>query len=273
MKGIFRCLGEDTEIILVVDGSERGDRNCIQTICRRSHSVHAIFHSTCLGKGASIRDGVRIARGSIIAFTDADMVIHPRFLLRAYREITRTRSMDMIIARRSKYETHLLRKILSCAFRCINAMLFGFPLWDTQAALKVFRAPVAHRLFSSLTVGGYAFDVELLALARARRYRIREVPVEQVYTKYSSMSFLSALNMLVDTIHIYHESVRRSLRPCAAHERQYGSLPQHLLMVPLSWVVLAAGIALRSIITWGSAPAKLGQGKHFGALAGVSGRA
>jgi len=48
---------------------------------------------------------------------------------------------------------------------------------DTQCGFKLFRQPVAQDLFAVSCVDGYAFDLELLHIARQRRYRIAEVPI------------------------------------------------------------------------------------------------
>ena len=48
---------------------------------------------------------------------------------------------------------------------------------DTQCGFKLFRRSVAQDLFSVACVDGYAFDLELLYIARQRGFRIAEVPV------------------------------------------------------------------------------------------------
>ena len=48
---------------------------------------------------------------------------------------------------------------------------------DSQCGFKAFTGLAAERLFQALSTRGFAFDVELLLLARAAGYRIVEVPV------------------------------------------------------------------------------------------------
>lgn len=48
---------------------------------------------------------------------------------------------------------------------------------DSQCGFKLFTHAAAQDLFNHLSVNGFSFDVELLVLARRRRYRIAEVPV------------------------------------------------------------------------------------------------
>jgi len=49
-------------------------------------------------------------------------------------------------------------------------------LKDTQCGFKAFRTPVARILFHLMTVEGFAFDVDVLTLARALGLRISELP-------------------------------------------------------------------------------------------------
>ena len=49
---------------------------------------------------------------------------------------------------------------------------------DTQCGFKAFTSRAALNLFSSATIDGWAFDLEILALARRRDFAIDEVGVE-----------------------------------------------------------------------------------------------
>jgi dolichyl-phosphate beta-glucosyltransferase len=51
---------------------------------------------------------------------------------------------------------------------------------DTQRGFKLFRGPVARQLFAQLHTTGFAFDVEVLYLARRSGHRVREVPVRWI---------------------------------------------------------------------------------------------
>jgi hypothetical protein len=63
------------------------------------------------------------------------------------------------------------------AFNHVARMLTGLEMRDTQCGFKAFRAPAAKLLFHLGVVDGFAFDVEILTLARRIGYRISEVPV------------------------------------------------------------------------------------------------
>ena len=49
---------------------------------------------------------------------------------------------------------------------------------DTQCGIKGFKAHIAKDLFAVSLVNGFAFDVEILLLARKRGYAMADLPVE-----------------------------------------------------------------------------------------------
>lgn len=212
VKEILKVSPYGTEIIVVVDGSDDGSDHIIRNLCGRDTNVRAIFHPRRQGKGVTVKDGMLAARGKLVAFTDADMVIHPKYLRAMYDVMAKNESFVIAIGHRMSYEARFLRKILHSIYKWMNTFLFGFPFWDTQVGLKMFRAPVARQLFSQLRTDGYAFDVEILVMALRKRLRVQEVAVKQVRGDYSSMSLQSMALMMKDTMRLYRDIVRKHLR-------------------------------------------------------------
>jgi dolichyl-phosphate beta-glucosyltransferase len=60
--------------------------------------------------------------------------------------------------------------------RLVNVVV-GTRIADTQCGFKLFRADVAMSLFADVVCAGWAFDVEVLALAERRGFRVAEIPV------------------------------------------------------------------------------------------------
>jgi dolichyl-phosphate beta-glucosyltransferase len=61
-----------------------------------------------------------------------------------------------------------------------NKWIQLFAVWgisDTQRGFKLFSDRATNDIFPHLTIFGWGFDVEVLVLARTRKYRIKEVPV------------------------------------------------------------------------------------------------
>src|SRR3989344_2694834 len=64
----------------------------------------------------------------------------------------------------------LYRKIISFGGRFITQFLFGFSVLDTQVGLKIFKRKVAKDVFPRLLVKKFAFDIEMLAVAKVLGY-------------------------------------------------------------------------------------------------------
>ncbi len=63
-------------------------------------------------------------------------------------------------------------------------------LQDTQCGFKCFKGEMVESLFSRQTMAGWAFDVELLVIARQLGYIIREVPIQWYYGPRSRMRII-----------------------------------------------------------------------------------
>jgi dolichyl-phosphate beta-glucosyltransferase len=74
---------------------------------------------------------------------------------------------------------------------------------DTQCGFKLFSGKAARNLFKYARVNRFAYDVEILALAKERGYRILEVPVKWINSPASKVDpIFDSLQMLFDLIKI-----------------------------------------------------------------------
>jgi hypothetical protein len=86
--------------------------------------------------------------------------------------------------------------------RAIRALL-GLPYRDTQCGLKGFRRQAALEVFSRARLDGFAFDAEVLFLARRLGLQVSEVPVRAEERDGSKVQLLvDALDMLADVLRV-----------------------------------------------------------------------
>jgi glycosyltransferase involved in cell wall biosynthesis len=131
------------------------------------------------GKGAAVRAGVAHARGRSIVFMDADLATDLNDLPAL---VDALETADIAIGSRvlpgsTVDGASASRARMGRTFNRMARAVTGLKLRDTQCGFKAFRAPVAQLLFHLGVVDGFAFDVEILALARRMGYRVAEVPV------------------------------------------------------------------------------------------------
>jgi dolichyl-phosphate beta-glucosyltransferase len=80
---------------------------------------------------------------------------------------------------------------------------------DTQCGFKCFRAAVVEELFPRQTMPGWSFDVELLYIARRRKYKIVEIPISWYFNPESKVSLLhDSLGMARDLLTIRRNGKR-----------------------------------------------------------------
>jgi dolichyl-phosphate beta-glucosyltransferase len=170
----------DYELIVADDGSRDDTRGVAEARAAHGHAVRVIALGQNRGKGAAVRAGMLAAKGDRILFSDADLATPIEELVKLEAELDR--GADVAIASRAargadiQVRQHPIRELMGRTFNVIvrTAVLGGIK--DTQCGFKLFTRAAAQDLFGRATIDGFAFDVEILWLARSK-YQIAEVPV------------------------------------------------------------------------------------------------
>ncbi|MCD6385665.1 glycosyltransferase family 2 protein [Candidatus Sumerlaeota bacterium] len=191
------------EIILVDDGST--DKTIQVATALNIESLKIVKNERNLGKGAATRNGILSARGELILFSDADLstpIEEVNKLIQAINE-----GYDVAIGSRALPESEIIihqpfyRETMGRVFNLFVRMLVLKGIKDSQCGFKLFRAEVAKKVFAEQQLSGFAFDVEILLLARRAGYRIKEVPVKWINSPASRVSpTRDAIKMFTDLI-------------------------------------------------------------------------
>ncbi|NTW30522.1 MAG: glycosyltransferase family 2 protein [Candidatus Moranbacteria bacterium] len=171
------------EIVVVTDGSPDRTPDIVESLKRDRPDiplVHIRFDQN-RGKGAAVKRGVFAATYDPILYLDADLTIPITELDEFMPAI---RHADIVIASRLapgawlEEPTPWHRVIMARGFHLLQIFLLGnFEFSDTQCGFKLFRKPTARLLFEKLTIDRFAFDAELLFLARRYDRRVAILPV------------------------------------------------------------------------------------------------
>jgi Glycosyl transferase family 2 len=168
-----------TEFVVVDDGSTDDTTALARVLFSSFPHVQHVRLATNRGKGGAVRAGVAVATAPIIIFADADMAIDPAQTPQFVHALT---GSSVAIGSRSASgasvdRPSLRRSLMNRSFNRLVNVLTHVNLNDTQCGFKAFRAPAAKLLFHCSVTERFAFDVEVLSLARRLGLTIAEVPV------------------------------------------------------------------------------------------------
>lgn len=201
------------EIVVVLDGGRPGAAEAIAAAAGARDDVQVLDNVVNRGKGYSVRRGVMAARGEFIVFLDADLSLPiegvSAFLQPLHDGADVAIGSRMLAASQISGDRQHLRRSMGSVFNWLvqRLLLPGFA--DTQCGFKAFRRGAARRIFAVQRIDRFAFDVEVLWLARRFGFRIVEVPVVCEYSRASSVRrFRDGVSILRDLVRIRGQARR-----------------------------------------------------------------
>jgi dolichyl-phosphate beta-glucosyltransferase len=199
----------EVELLVVDDGSRDGTSAVADRIAATDPRVRVVRTSANHGKGYAVRTGVQAAQGELVAFTDADGSYGPEQLERVVAALERA---PVAIGARLGTDAGAgppLRRLASRVFNRVMRGLLGLPFSDSQCGLKGFRRGAAEAVFGRARVDGFAFDAEVLLLARRLAIEVVEVPVRAEARQGSKVRLGGdALAMLADVWRVRRAAAR-----------------------------------------------------------------
>ena len=189
------------EIVVVDDGSQDKTFTKVLDYAKRNSHVKVIRYARNTGKGFAIKTGVMESTGDVVIFVDGDMEIDLNTISSFVKALD---NADIVIATKwhpnSSVSMSFSRRLLSRTFNVMVRTLIGFNLKDTQVVLKVMKRSAVDKIFPSLAVKRYAFDVELLTVAHINNLKIAEMPIK--LNLESSFKPKEMMRMFIDLLGI-----------------------------------------------------------------------
>lgn len=206
---VIQSFQDDFSIIAVNDGSSDDTESKIIEASKQNPHIEYISYGTNKGKGGAIKEGVRLANGDYIAFLDSDLELPPIMLKDFLKELKASQA-DVAIGsklhKNSKLHYPIIRRIMSFGYYVMLKLMFKLKIKDTQTGIKLFKQEVIKPICENLMTTGFAFDIEILATASKKGYKIIEMPITLKFSRErrekSRMTLKTITNVFKDTMRI-----------------------------------------------------------------------
>lgn len=215
VAGYLEARGEN-ELIVVDDGSRDSTLELVKGLMKEYRCLRLVQYGRNGGKGRAVKEGILHSQGEYVLYTDADLV-YPIEGAEPFMAAV-DQGADVAIGCRSHPDTLFAlnprhfsyiyqRYLVGRAYILIANLLLGLGVKDTQCGFKLFRGDVARDIFSRTRTYDFAFDVEVIHIARLLGYRIVELPVYFLYLgEQSSVELMrDSLRMFKDLLAIRHK--------------------------------------------------------------------
>ncbi len=166
-------------MIVVNDGSIDRTQAILLDMKRKSKFI-LITYKKNKGKGFAVKKGVSVAKGTHVTFMDVDLSTPPQTLDDLYKKIG---NADVMIGTRKHTESILsrrqsfVRETMGKFFTALSRLVLDVGVSDFTCGFKCFTKESAKKIFKKQKIQKWAFDGELLFLAKKYNYSIVELPV------------------------------------------------------------------------------------------------
>ncbi len=195
------------EIIVVNDGSKDKTSEVVKNLELKIANLKLIDNKENHGKGYVVKQGMLEAKGEYRLFTDADNSTSIdqvekmwAFFQQGYDIVIGSRDINGAkIAVPQPWFRRLLGDIFNLFVQIVSGLL---GIWDTQCGFKGFTKDAVENIFPKLTIDRWAFDVEILVLAKKLNYKIKEIPITWINDPESKVKLKGMIRMLKEVFQI-----------------------------------------------------------------------
>ena len=198
----------DSEILVVSDGSTDKTVEVAEKMASEEiDNLRVIGFKENYGKGYGVKAGMLEAKGQYRLFTDADnstSVDQVGKMLPWFEK-----GYDIVVGSRDIKGAVLdppqpfIRRFVGGVFRFLTHIICGtWNILDSQCGFKCLSKEAAENIFPKCVINKFAFDPEILVLARKMNYKVKEVPVHWKNDLNSKVKLKNTFNMFRDILRI-----------------------------------------------------------------------
>lgn len=185
----FSSMGIPHEIIFVNDGSKDSTIERLKEY-KKKYNFRIIDYITNRGKGYAVRQGVLKARGEWVIFFDIDLAT-PLIEFKHFLVFKKINDQIIIGSRRTsgsimRKNEPFFRVLLGSGFSALSRFFVG-NVSDFTCGFKCFSRQAVEQIFPHARIDRWAFDTEILFIARLYNIPIREMPVTWSHDEHSKV--------------------------------------------------------------------------------------
>ncbi len=213
----MEALGRSFELVCVDDGSSDASLSILEAFQARDPRLRFTGLPSNQGKGAAVRQGMLLAEGEAVIFMDADLST-PLDEVAGFLGALDS-GYDVVIGNRraagSEITRHQpwIRETLGRGFTLLTNALLAPGVRDFTCGFKAFKQAASQSIFKRSTLNGWAFDAELVVIAKEQGLKLAQVPVAWHDEDGTKVRILNAvLGSLKDLIWIASKRIRGQYR-------------------------------------------------------------
>ena len=159
------------EVIVVDDGSSDGTGDIVRSA---ELAVTLRQHPYNMGNGASIKTGIRHARGEVLVMMDGDGQHDPVYIAQFLKACQR---FDMVVgARGGESQAGLHRRLANWVYNQFASYVTGRSVDDLTSGFRAFRRDVVRR-FAGLLPNGYSYPTTSTLCLMRGGYSVQYMPI------------------------------------------------------------------------------------------------
>ncbi|KKW21522.1 MAG: Glycosyl transferase family protein [Parcubacteria group bacterium GW2011_GWC2_52_8c] len=214
VESYLRAKNFDHEILVIDNGSRDKTAEIVKRLAGEIPTL-SLFMVHEGGKGGAVKKGMLEAKGEIRLFSDADNSTSPDHFDKMAPLFAE--GCQMVISSRDRKDAAgagrdvaepWYREILGNMGNLVIQTFGVWGIWDTQNGFKACTAAAADKIFSQTKISGFAFDIEMLALARRFGYKVAIIPVKWKFDPDSKVTLGAYLSVFLDVFRIRWNLIR-----------------------------------------------------------------
>ncbi len=200
---------QDFHVYIIDDASSDNTKDIVNEYLSQYTFLHYHRLDKNLGKGGAVLTGLAISHGDYVLFTDADLSTPINNIENLLLHIP---DYDIVIGSRRLDSSNItvkqppIRRFIHIFGANFRRIFLLSDVLDTQCGFKLFNRKSINLLKNYDVLRGYAFDIELLTIAKANKLRIKEVGVLWSHDNHGNFPvFRASLEILRDIFYIKYK--------------------------------------------------------------------